>query len=216
MSLSGPRHVFMAAAGAPAAVLSESSDGVRWSTDTPLADQSLLASQGMRAPEVPRSADIRWYLANSGPLAVTNAAAGWSVRSRVGWTHNHVADADTPTPGVKMISFVKRRDDISPQQFDERYRNHIAVAREHHGGMWQYVQSVVVAPLTTDAPPIDGMSELWFRSADDFRNHFYTAERSPDAVREDTSSFIDYAGTFSVLATETLAPAGRAPNESHS
>ena len=79
------------------------------------------------------------------------------------------------------------------------------VAKVHHIGCWQYVQNFIAAPTgTRPAPLIDGISELWFRSVDDMIERFYTAPGSPDAVRDDTTGFIDFANTRSYLTIETI------------
>lgn len=170
------------------------------SADVPLVDQGLFAENGMSIPDVARTSMVRWLAPGSGFMP--SARSGWLVRSRLGFAHNHPTVVGTDTPGLKMISFVKRRADLSPQEFDERYRQHIEVAKEHHAGIWQYAQSLVEQVLTADAPPIDGISELWFESATDFAERFYSTPESPAAVQEDTKGFIDFSGTFSVLTTD--------------
>ena len=63
---------------------------------------------------------------------------------------------------------------------------------------------IAEASSTRPAPRIDGISELWFRSVDDMIERFYTAPGSPDAVRDDTTGFIDFANTRSYLTIENI------------
>jgi hypothetical protein len=132
-------------------------------------------------------------------------STGWWVDERDAWTYDREWSDGVATPGVKQISLVARRTDLDFDEFVARYRRHVDVAKVHHIGCWQYVQNFVAAPISTrPAPTIDGLSELWFRSIDDMVEPFYTAPNSPDAVRDDTTGFIDFANTRSYLTVETI------------
>ena len=43
-------------------------------------------------------------------------------------------------------------------------------------GVARYVQNVVVEPLTPDAPEVDGIAQLYFRTAHDFHERYYDSE----------------------------------------
>ena len=138
-------------------------------------------------------------------LTVASESTGWWVDENNAWTYDRDWPDGVATPGAKQMSLVARRPDITFDEFVARYRNHINVAKIHHIGCWQYVQNFVAEPSgTRPAPNIDGISELWFRSIDDMVERFYTAPGSPDAVRDDTTGFIDFANTRSYLTIETI------------
>ena len=136
-----------------------------------------------------------------------NAAdsTGWWVDENDAWTYDRDWPDGSATPGLKQMSLVARRPDITFDEFVARYRNHVNIAKVHHIGCWQYVQNFIAEPTgTRPAPLIDGISELWFRSVDDMIERFYTAPGSPDAVREDTTGFIDFSNTRSYLTIEWI------------
>ena len=139
-------------------------------------------------------------------LSFASDRTGWWVDENEAWCHDRDWPDGVATPGAKQMSLVARRTDMTFDEFVARYRRHIDVAKVHHIGCWQYVQNFVAEPIgTRPAPAIDGISELWFRSIDDMIERFYTAPNSPDAVREDTTGFIDFANTRSYLTVETIA-----------
>ena len=120
-------------------------------------------------------------------------------QTRVAWWAEDAHAVDGIVPGIKMVSFVCRRPELTSAEFDLRYANHMEVARVHHG-MWMYAQNVVTASHGgPDTPPLDAVSELWFRSIDDWTQNMYRRADSPAAVREDTTAFIDFGRTWSVL-----------------
>jgi hypothetical protein len=138
-------------------------------------------------------------------LTFTADRTGWWVDERDAWTYDREWADGVATPGVKQISLVARRTDLDFGEFVARYRRHADVAKVHHIGCWQYVQNFVAGLASTrPAPAVDGLSELWFRTVDDMVERFYTAPNSPDAVREDTAGFIDFANTRSYLTVETI------------
>ncbi len=170
-------------------------------------DQNLLVQRGMRSAS---AGPPRWHAvvhdrscsATAADLTpLTSEVRGFAVTEHAAWDRIGAADDRGATPGVKQVSFVKRRDDLTAASFRARYRNHVDVAKVHHAGIDTYVQDDV-DELLTGGPPTDGISQLWFTSADDYLDRFYTGPGSAEAVREDTTAFIDFAGTFSLIATE--------------
>ena len=198
--------------------------GVQCAIDLALDDQSPMDAAGMKArPPVWHGVSLRWGDVASSSQAtqelapVVEAASGWRVEETIAWDYDGARAGATPqsgkywpdgepTPGVKSLSLVAKPHDLSLDEFKERYRNHGAVAREHHGGCWRYVQNIMVGPVTL--PPgkiIHAVSELWFHSLDDYIERFYTRKpESVAAVAEDTKGFIDFKNTTSVLVQETV------------
>lgn len=107
-------------------------------------------------------------------------------------------DDDLPDTWVKQVSFVSRRPDISPEEYRRHHRGHIEVARVHHPGIARYQQDDLVS-MEGDGPSPDGFSELWFATEDDLRNRFFASDASRVVVRADTTEYIDFARTFSVM-----------------
>jgi hypothetical protein len=209
--------------------------GASCAVDIALEDQSPMDAAGMKArPIVWHGVSLRWGPVASSSDAtqqlssVVESASGWRVEETLAWDYDaertsgkaksgkstaraaaqsgkYWPDGEA-TPGVKFVSLVAKPVDLPLDEFKERYANHGAIAREHHGGCWRYVQNVVVGPVTL--PPgkiIHAVSELWFHSLDDFVERLYTRRpESVDAVAEDTKGFIDFKNTSSVLVQETV------------
>jgi hypothetical protein len=73
----------------------------------------------------------------------------------------------------------------------------------HHPALWRYVQNVVVEPITPDAPEIDGIAELRFRSVADLRERFYDSDDGRRIVAADVAKFLDRGAGWRLLARET-------------
>lgn len=129
---------------------------------------------------------------------------GWLVDEVVHWNALAAAPWSEPTPGVKMIAFVRRLPGLSSEEFEERYRRHADVARVHHPGIARYVQSFVRGSVTDGAPLLDAIAELSFASREDFAERFYRDESSREVVAEDVEGFLDRRRTWSVLTRERL------------
>jgi uncharacterized protein (TIGR02118 family) len=127
------------------------------------------------------------------------AATGYIVEERPQWDHAVGPD------GVTRISFVRRRPDLTRERFADHWTNvHAALARRHHPALWRYVQNVVVAPLTPDAPEIDGIAELGFRSIEDMWARMYDSPEGAAVIRADVDRFIDAGAGWRVLTRPSL------------
>jgi hypothetical protein len=107
-------------------------------------------------------------------------------------------DGDLPATWVKQVSFVTRRAELSHDDYRRHHRGHVEVARVHHPGIARYQQDDLVS-MEGDGPEPDGFSELWFATEDDLRERFYASDESRLVVRADTSAYIDFDRTFSVM-----------------
>jgi uncharacterized protein (TIGR02118 family) len=116
-------------------------------------------------------------------------------------------------PGVRMVSFVRRAEALTHQQFARHWtERHAPLARRHHIGLWDYTQNVVRRSYTPGGGQVDGIAELHFRTREDFEERFYDSDEGRAAIRADVQRFITPHGAEAALMTElpvrTFAPAG--------
>src|SRR5207249_3744312 len=112
-------------------------------------------------------------------LGVVPAAGGrligaYHVDEIVQKDYDRTWPSQSRSPGFKMIAFLHRRADLSPDAFSQHWRQHhgpLAVARQP--GFWRYVQNHMVAALTDSSPGWDGIGENHYRSVDDALNRSY-------------------------------------------
>lgn len=110
----------------------------------------------------------------------------------------------SPSPGPRRLSFVRRAPGISRDEMARHWGDvHFPLARVHHPALWRYVQNVVVEPLTPDAPDVDGIAELHFRSVSDLRDRFYDSDEGQARIRDDVTRFLDRGQGWRILAEET-------------
>jgi uncharacterized protein (TIGR02118 family) len=123
-------------------------------------------------------------------------------------------DAAT-SPGPRRISFVRRAEGISRAEMARHWGDvHSKLVPLHHPGVWRYVQNVVVSAVTPNAPDVDGIAELHFRSVDDLHTRFYDSDEGKRIVAEDVRRFLDPGKGWRMLAEETWArtPGGGTPS----
>ena len=107
---------------------------------------------------------------------------------------------------VKLIFFVKRRAELSPDEFRRYWR-------EQHGPMFaatEIARRYVVRyeqnhrdlrDYDRGEPDYDGVGIQWYRSLDDMRALFADPEYTA-TVRPDEQRFIDHAGTTWIVTEE--------------
>jgi hypothetical protein len=115
---------------------------------------------------------------------------------------------------VKLVYIVRRRSDFSPQDFYRRWLAHGPLVRECAEAIHakRYVQSHTIdTPLNAlfaqsrgMGPAFDGITEVWWDSADDLAAGMNTPEGRGAAQRllDDEREFIDLAGSFLFLTEE--------------
>ena len=107
-------------------------------------------------------------------------------------------------PGIGRLSFVRALPALSRAEMARHWGEvHWPIARVHHPALWRYVQNVVVEPVTKDAPVIDGIAELRFRSVSDLRERFYDSEAGRQVVADDVSRFLDRGAGWRALVRDT-------------
>jgi len=96
------------------------------------------------------------------------------------------------SPGFKMMAFTRRQAGLLREEFQRHYRDiHAPLAREHHPALWSYRQNFVRAKLTPDAPSLDCMAEMHFRSVEDLHDGFYATGKSAGIIAKDVAKFMD-------------------------
>lgn len=107
-------------------------------------------------------------------------------------------------PGIGRISFVRALPGLGRAEMARHWGDvHWPIARVHHPALWRYVQNVVVDPITPDAPEVDGIAELRFRSVADLRGRFYDSDDGRRIVADDVARFLDRGAGWRMLARET-------------
>jgi hypothetical protein len=151
-----------------------------------------------------------WTTVDAAPMTIAArfaelavSAVAWEVTEHVVWPYEPDWPNGIATPGVKQISFVAKLASVTPADFEARYCHHREVAAVEHVGTWQYTQNLVTA-IGTDDPTLQfaAVSEMWFRSADDLVDRYYTTPASRAIAYADTRHFIDPVLTTWLLVTE--------------
>lgn len=165
-------------------------------------------------PAQPDDVDEIWVLwldDGADPHAIVTAVlqgtpvTAYLVDERVQWDYERDWADGEPSPGVKQLSFVRRLPSLTRAEFAAHWNDlHAPLARVHHPGIWRYVQNVVVEPLTPDAPELDGVAELHFRTIDDLRDRMYDSEDGKARIRADVKTFIDVPAGWRMMATERI------------
>ncbi|MFM8304584.1 MAG: EthD domain-containing protein [Actinomycetota bacterium] len=126
----------------------------------------------------------------------------WDGRGREPWVRDW--PDGTPTPAIVQCSFVRRLPSLSRAEFAAHWHAaHAPLVPVHHPGVARYVQNVVVDRLTSDAPEVDGIAQLYFRTAHDLHERFYDSEAGRRRVGEDVARFIDRPRGWRITARET-------------
>jgi hypothetical protein len=110
-----------------------------------------------------------------------------------------------PTPGVKLISTVIKREGLSSPGFADYWAGpHVEATKVNQIRPWRYVQNVVVPRDDADAPEIDGIGEESFQDPDFAKKRMATAPTAALKVLADAKNFMDVAKGRLLLATESV------------
>ncbi len=123
--------------------------------------------------------------------AVARRVDVWRVDPHRVITAERAGPDGEPAPGVKMVSFMRRIESLSHEQFVRHWtENHTPLARRHHIALWNYTQNVVRRALTPGGDAIDGVAELHFRTRADFENKFFDSDEGRAAILADVKRFM--------------------------
>ena len=172
---------------------------VRLSVDVAQPGQELLARRGLRTDRATYDAAVwRWYEAGEP-----------SQRAGIGWEYERDWPDGTPTPGVKQISMLTAAAGYGTDEFRRHYRHHVALTRKHMPAVWRYVQNDVAAGSGEGCEGIVAVSELYFRSVDDFLERYFPTEEDRRTFVAN-EGFLDLPRAFSVICNEFVLESGPA------
>jgi uncharacterized protein (TIGR02118 family) len=101
---------------------------------------------------------------------------------------------------VTRISFVRRAPHLTHEEFVDHWTNvHAPLARKHHPVV-RYVQNIVVEKLTPDAPDVDGIAELGYRTMHEVHHRNYDSPAGAAIIRRDIQRFLDVPAGWRMLA----------------
>lgn len=100
---------------------------------------------------------------------------------------------------LKMVFLVRRRPDMDAEAFSRYWKEHHAPIARKLPGLRKYVQNHARA-AGSDAPPYDGMAEMWWDDAKAFEDSL--ASREGQAAREDAARFMDVGRIQAVSVDE--------------
>ena len=149
------------------------------------------------------------------------APAGWfdapvtaylvDERVQIDWTRDWRDGA--ATPAIEQLAFVPRIASVTHEEFAEHWsERHTPLVRVHHPGMARYVQNVITAPLTPDARELDGVAQLYFRTAYDLHERYFDSDEGQRIVFEDVAKFLERGAGWGFMAQETWITSSFGPN----
>ena len=115
---------------------------------------------------------------------------------------------------VKAIIFIKRRKDMTREQFKEYWlTQHSKLEKENVEKNWvkKIVASFALDDESLPAPPFDGMVELYFDSIEDMKKDVQGPQRQ--IMLADEENFCDHSEKQVVVLTEEYLMAVKTPQE---
>jgi hypothetical protein len=166
-------------------------------------DQDLLAVHGM-PPKLPvRYELLSWEWGDGTPAFSAAGEHGYRVSERLVFDELPPRNAAGWRPGVKQISFLRRPPTVSPEEFRTLYAHHTEKLRDDQPGIGKYVQNVV-EESSPGAPQLDGVSELWFASLEDFLERYWSGPGVAEREARETGRFLDFTRTWSLIVRERI------------
>lgn len=96
-----------------------------------------------------------------------------------------------PSETVKAIAIIKRKPDITRDQFIDHYEyEHAPLIMQHSKGLFSYKRNYVL-PMG-DEPQFDSLTELWFRDKESYDDTMaFRLSASGRVIADDEATFID-------------------------
>jgi uncharacterized protein (TIGR02118 family) len=106
------------------------------------------------------------------------------------------AGGGSRTPGAKWMVFVRRKPELSREQFLAHWRDiHVPLVLREMPALRRYVTNAVERRLSETGPDWDGVSELWWESRDAARA---ALRAGGAAIEADSARFLAEAKTYTV------------------
>jgi len=100
------------------------------------------------------------------------------------------------TRGPKLMVLARRRHDVDPSVFADRWRQHALLAWRIHIGMWRYTQNFVRERWGGLAQDTDGVAVTHYRSTEDYLTRQYEHESHRKEILDDVTEFVSSADHF--------------------
>lgn len=148
----------------------------------------------------------RLYDSEAGRGAIERDVAAFMGGAEALATTEHVQKATgapaplgTRSPGVKLVCPVRRRPDLSHDEFVEHWLGrHVPLALRHHPGLSRYVTNVVNGRPDGSPADWDGIAELHFPSGEALATGLFDSPAGEAAIRADIERFIGFTGAYRV------------------
>ncbi len=112
---------------------------------------------------------------------------------------------NTPSPGMRLISMIYKKDALSKKQFANYWNNqHAKIATSYSIPVWNYSQNTITEVLTINSPPYDGIAALHFKHKDDLKNRWIKTPLEAARGPRDALNFMDMDNTRSQEMTELI------------
>ena len=135
--------------------------------------------------------------------AIAREVNVWRVDPRTPKQWQRTWPDGTEAPGVKMVSFMRRAEGLTHEQFVRHWtENHAPLAVKHHVGLSNYTQNVVRRAYTPGGAAIDGIAELHFPTRDAFTDEFFDTDEGRAVIMADVKRFMAHPGPETALMRE--------------
>jgi len=108
---------------------------------------------------------------------------------------------------IKAIALIKRKSDITREEFAKHYEEvHAPLALQHLPMIKRYVRNHVVDVAGMEGPDFDCMTELWFDTLEDAVKVIeFVQSDAGQVIRDDEQRFLDSDKTISFLVDEKVS-----------
>lgn len=125
---------------------------------------------------------------------IFGSVIAYHVRPEVQRDYDRTWPDGTPSPGVKMVYPVRRKPDITREQFAGHWlQKHVPIVLRYMNGVSRYVTNVVIGPWG-QAPEIDGLVELHYLDPAALDGPRYNAPEADAIMADDVAQFITPSG----------------------
>jgi len=128
----------------------------------------------------------------------------YSVNEREDFGFQRVWSLGEQSPGMKMISLITRKREMSEEEFDQYWSNrHRQKALSYEIPLWRYQQNKIINYLE-DSRPFDGISLLHFKQKIDFRNRWLKTPIQAISGAWDATRFMEFRESVTEKMVEVI------------